>query len=425
MYWKLLATGALIAALCACSGEQGETSSQAPASVDAGPQMQAAGPAPSSALAPRMQQASAPLPPGTYRMRKVEIMDAKGFGRPLVAATILIPEGWNTEGGMEWGARSSCTDPFGFNWAATSPDGVKRFELGRGDGWQWASFGPVDAATCKQASYSSAREYLTAYVQARFPDARILDYRERPEFSKAAADMMAQVSQMAAERSIPMRGRADGGELLFAFTLNGREMRGTSAVTASFYESQHENPMGGAPLRTITGSTTGVFNAFAPNGELDFQLAEAVRKSTKPEPEWFEEISKFKAKLAGISLEAQRQRASIIIAGGAALSAITIQAGKDMVARGAARMNEDLAGTEAFNQRMAAEDRMQRERIEALTEVETYNDPVTGGTVQLDNTYDHAWRVTNSTSDTYILTNDPNFNPGLYGVEASEMAVTQ
>ena len=90
MYWKLLATGALIAALCACSGEQGETSSQAPASVDAGPQMQAAGPAPTSALAPRMQQASAPLPPGTRTAMSVLWRRGGGAGIAVSAVTLTI-----------------------------------------------------------------------------------------------------------------------------------------------------------------------------------------------------------------------------------------------------------------------------------------------------------------------------------------------
>jgi hypothetical protein len=71
----------------------------------------------------------------------------------------------------------------------------------------------------------------------------------------------------------------------------------------------------------------------------------------------------------------------------------------------------------------AAGDRMQRESIEAVRGVETYHDPVGGWNVQLDANYDHAWRVNNQ--DAYILTKDPNFNPGEYGIEATQMGAVQ
>jgi hypothetical protein len=72
---------------------------------------------------------------------------------------------------------------------------------------------------------------------------------------------------------------------------------------------------------------------------------------------------------------------------------------------------------------MAASDRAQRERIEAIRGVETYNDPIAGGTVQLDNTFNHAWRVAGSES--YLLTKDPNFDPRAFNIEAQKLQVTQ
>jgi len=43
--------------------------------------------------------------------------------------------------------------------------------------------------------------------------------------------------------------------------------------------------------------------------------------------------------------------------------------------------------------------------------------------VQLDATYDHAWRINDQPA--YILTNDPNFNPGLYNIDAQQLRVVQ
>ena len=66
---------------------------------------------------------------------------------------------------------------------------------------------------------------------------------------------------------------------------------------------------------------------------------------------------------------------------------------------------------------------MQRERIEGIRGVETYHDPVDGNQVQLDANYEHAWRVNGQ--EAYILTRDPNFNPGAYGIEATQMGTVR
>ena len=65
-----------------------------------------------------------------------------------------------------------------------------------------------------------------------------------------------------------------------------------------------------------------------------------------------------------------------------------------------------------------ASDKNQREFVEMVRGVETYHEPVDGGVVQLDNTYNHAWRVRDGT---YLLTNDPNFRPGVVGLEGQEL----
>jgi hypothetical protein len=38
--------------------------------------------------------------------------------------------------------------------------------------------------------------------------------------------------------------------------------------------------------------------------------------------------------------------------------------------------------------------------------------------VQLDNSYQHAWRVADGS---YLLTDDPNFRPGLFGLQGQEL----
>jgi hypothetical protein len=64
---------------------------------------------------------------------------------------------------------------------------------------------------------------------------------------------------------------------------------------------------------------------------------------------------------------------------------------------------------------------MQRRSIEAIRGVDSYHDPVSNSTVQLDHNFGNAWRVNNQ--DAYILTKDPNFDPARYGLEATQLKV--
>jgi hypothetical protein len=75
---------------------------------------------------------------------------------------------------------------------------------------------------------------------------------------------------------------------------------------------------------------------------------------------------------------------------------------------------------QARNQSM---DRTQRETIESIRGVETYNDPHYGGTVQLSNQYQHAWQLRDGS---YVLTDDVNFDPNrAFGVQGTLLQRTQ
>jgi len=231
-----------------------------------------------------------------------------------------------------------------------------------------------------------------------------------------------------------LRAWADGGEVLFAFMQNGAEMRGVLGASAVFYGGETTNPMDGSPNRSLTGGTIGTFGAVAPAGQLDFTLIEAVRKSVTPDPRWLEAYFDFQAKMGQISAAATEQRAAMIVAGGAeatrqniatykAMASASIQNSRDSIEAQTRRAPDSGGGARELFPGDLSGDRMQRENVEAIRGVETYADPIAGGNVQLDATYDHAWRINNN--DAYILTNDPNFNPAQYGLEATQMGVVK
>lgn len=380
------------------------------------------------------------LPAGAIALSRLTINDT-GVIRPGPALTVLVPQGWTARGGVMPAPRL-CGEPYVVDWAAVSPDGRMSVSLFPTDSWQWSNVGGAPS-DCRNADYGSVRDYLAARIAETTPGARLLEYRDRPDFAKAAqevADMQQQMwNQTVGGGTGPaatnVRFWAEGGEALYAYNENGVEMRGVVGVVATFFETIGQNamkgsqfdPLGGQDIRTGIGATLGTFKATAPNGALDFQMIEAVRRSITPDPRWLSSLFSLKNKLGEIAVEGARERAAIIVAGGAAATKRNIAAYEAMTNASIANSN---ASIEAMRPRDggvfpgdAAGDRMQRESIEAIRGVETYHDPIDNSRVQLDMNYDHAWRVNGSES--YILTKDPNFNPGQYGIEATQMGVVR
>ena len=371
-----------------------------------------------------------PLPPGAIILQRGVIPDP-GVMLRGPAFYVMLPQGWTGRGGVEIYQVRPCAEPFGVNWSAASPDGKSSVAIFPTEIWQASNTG---AGECPPGDYTNMRDYLAARATQMFQGARVLDYRARPDYAKAAEERAAIYRQAAAATGFDGKAWADGGELLFAFMRDGVEMRGVIGASGNFYGNELPNPMGGEPLRILTGSTLGTFGAIAPAGQLDFSLIEAVRKSVTPDPRWLEAYFEFQAKLGKINADATKERAAMIIAGGAeatrqniatykAMASASIEASRNSIDAQTRRMPESGGGARELFPGDLSGDRMQRESVEAIRGVETYADPIAGGNVQLDATYDHAWRINNN--DAYILTNDPNFNPAQYGLEATQMGVVK
>lgn len=369
----------------------------------------------------------AKLPEGAIALGRAVIPDP-GVIAQGPALSVLIPLGWRSEGGVI-APRGGCSEPYLVNWTAISADGRSAVGIFPTEVWQWSTY-PMQSA-CPNWVLRSAREYLQAKVQEFFPGARALDYRDRPDFARSAAEQAQRLMQTARSMGLMgMRAHAEGGELLFAFERNGTEMRGVIGVTAVFQGMNQPNPLDGSVMEATTAATLGTFLAYAPSGRLDFDLIEASRRSISPDARWLERLFELQGEIGRANVQATRERAAIIVAGGAEATRRNIETYKQMARASVQNSRDSVALSEqnvARNREIfpgdATGDRMQRESIEGIRGVETYRDPVDGSNVQLDATYEHAWRVKGQ--EAYILTRDPNFNPGQYGVEAAQMGVVK
>jgi hypothetical protein len=358
---------------------------------------------PAAALAPRQ-----PLPPGVYAVEKKEVVDASGFERPLVAGTIMIPAGWSMQGGIQWSPAGPCGPDFASTVSLRSPDGASTVTVVPAQTWIGARTNfPLDksqGAQCPEAFFTTAREFLEASAQRMFPGARVIDYRALPEKVKPLQDMLAQMPPLPPTQGMEHAIGFDAGEVLIAYQQNGQEMRAaisTMVTLTRMRVADMLNP-GQIALDQVTGAPTELFVVSAPAGALDLSLRDRIQKSVRFNPEWMQRINAYFAEKNRINAKGAADR-----------HAIRMDAIK--------KQGEIINGM--YEDRQLSSDRNQREFIESIRGVETYDDPVYGGPVQLDSTYDHAWRVNGH--DAYIMTNDVNFNPGQYGLDAQKLEVTR
>ncbi|MEO8635674.1 MAG: hypothetical protein ABI587_10405 [Gemmatimonadales bacterium] len=353
--------------------------------------------------------AARPLPHGAVRVQRTEIIDRQGFEKPLVAATMLIPVGWRTEGGVEWTAPGGCGPAHRYNWKATAPDGATGVQIIPEEKWLTSNY-PDPGNTCLSAPITTTRQYLEWYVKRNRPNARVMDYRPRPDLiEKYQALNRTDQSGGGAE----LRSWVDAGELLIAYQAGGRAVRETIGSIGFFIRNRFPQVGPGPAIETLQGSTAPGFSMRAPEGALDFKMAEALRKSLQPGAEWSARINRAQNEQHRIAMESGRQMAETNRRAAADRSAIIAQTGREI--------NDIQMGT--WRSQNESSDRTQRESIESIRGVETYDDPHFGGSVQLSNQYQHAWQLNDGS---YVLTDDVNFDPSRdFGVTGQRLKRTQ
>lgn len=351
--------------------------------------------------------ATRPAPASVLRVRRVEIMDRQGFEKPLVAATILVPVGWRSEGGVEWTPLNNCGPANRFNWKATAPDGSGAIQLLPEEKWSAGNF-PQPENGCVSVRISSARQYLEWYVQRYRPGARVLDYRPRPDLLEPYKALIS-TSNTGGE----MRSWVDGGELLIAYQVGGRPMREAISSVGFFILTRFPTLDPSQTIELLQGQTFTGFAMRAPDGALDFRRSEALRQSMQLGPEWNARMVRASNERHSIVMESNRQMAETNRRAAAERSEIIARTGREI--------NDMQMGS--WQKQNESQDRTQRETIESIRGVETYNDPHSGGTVQLSSQYPHAWQLKDGS---YLLTDDVNFDPARdLGVQGQRLTPAQ
>ena len=355
------------------------------------------------------------------RVQRVEIIDQQGFDKPMLAATMLVPAGWRHQGSVKWQAGAPCGKAYAWQLTATAPDGVSAIELVPGEAWAHNNHGMggngngagngagnTQPGGCPVQALRTTQEYLTAWVQRHRPGARWLDYRARPDKSRAGPQ-----HQMTGGR---FSSRVEGGQALIAYAVGGREVRETLVAVVAFTQSELAGVQGQV-MASSTGESFGVLGWRAPEGQLDFKQFDAVWDTLRAAPEWRQRIDTAEAQMAQDNSATQ-----------ARISQIRADTSRETLAQ-MARRGEIRAQTQrdvadirnnTWQARQDSNDRMHTDNVRAVREVQGWRDPRSGGVVELSNHYRHAWQLRDGS---YVLTDNPNFDPSRdLGVSGVAMA---
>lgn len=327
------------------------------------------------------------LPAGAVRVQKAVIVDRNGFGQPMPAATLMIPAGWKEEGGIVWQENNAGCGPRTphVSWRAASPDGISALQILPEEDWSGHSmaYPGMPQSQCPNVTITDMRQYVMQYAERLRPGAQIENYRERADLVEEAQKVLQPQQPVYGIESNQWVG---AGEVFVSYSVKGQMVSELIGTVALFNYTRMSDGMGGA-TETLYISTAPGYAYRAPAGEIDLDRFEMIRRSYKVHPAWQAQMNQHNAIMAGIAAKGAADRARIRSQTNAEIQ----------------RMQQE--GWENYTQSM---DRNSREFQEYIRGTETYND-TSGGTVQLDNTYDHAWALDDGS---YILSNDSGFDPG-------------
>lgn len=374
----------------------------------------ASGPAPAGNVQPPPSQpqpvsndarAAAPPPSSgdahTYRMKMIKVLDQYGFEKPMPTLSMLIPTDWQSEGATTWKIKDKCNG-VQTTLRATGPDG-RAYEIFPDFSWVWADdpkylqqsarqTAQFGAKPCDVMPPMSAQEYLHRNLARVRPNAQLVGIEPAPKLTEILQRQAREAEQAGIPYGIKRQVRPDAIRARLRYSVDGRQVEEFLFVTT--VTTGTLSP--GLNLQTNQRTQTYSYNCVArmeadraTQGQLDSSLNffSLMSSTARFNPEW-------QARIAGQALAMQK------------IQAKGISDRSKIVAKSA----EDTAAIrkQMYENQQKGQDRTNLQFSQNQRGVETYRNPDTGETVDLNNNYGHAW-VNNS--GVYLLSDQPTLDP--------------
>jgi len=344
------------------------------------------------------QSAPAPTTPSTgpqshsYRMKMAQIIDAQGFDHPIPSASMLIPVDWQSQGGTTWNIKDRCNG-VQTHVIATGPGGLA-FERFPQYNWVWADDpralqaaaaqrAQMGARPCDVMAPMSAQEYLRRNLPKLRPNAQLVGFEPAPKLMQDIQQQAQQTEEGARRFNLKQQVKGDAIRARLKYTLDGRPMEEwifAATMTVGTF----------GPLQQWSYNCVAYAGAQrAPEGQLEasVKLFELIASTFRVNPEWQARITQNALAMQQIELKGIRDRSAIV-----------------------AKSAEDQRNIQrqAYENRQRVEDSTNANFSQIIRGVESFRNPATGETVELDANYGHAW--VNNRGE-YLLSDQANFDP--------------
>ena len=310
----------------------------------------------------------------------------------LEAFRLLIPKGWQVQGGIQWSPNPAlpATSQFRF----FNPQGTEQFELLPTQSYFW-----TDNQLFLSTNPPGTLRFGTLVappvdLEGAFARVLLPQFRGGIEgFEVLRREAVPDLAKLAVGPPAPgVESRGDAGKLRFAYRANGQAFEEEMYAAVTNFVTRMPPSMLAGPSFIDYWFVDYVFAFRATRGELDAHapVFQTMLFSLRVNPRWFAKVVNTKEYLAQAAIRG-------IQAVGRA-GEIAARAGSDLRA-------EQQADWE---RRQEATDRAAENFSDYVRGVERFNDPHAGTEVELPSGYGYAWA--NDLGE-YVITASPSYNP--------------
>lgn len=332
--------------------------------------------------------------PGTplvQGMRLVPFTYTDQAGTGLKCFQILIPAGWQNQGGLQWQTNNPGR-PVVLMFRFYNPVGAEALEFIPTQSFYWTS-DPLNQAIKPQGSIYYGNEVrppldapsaLTQIILPRF--------RNIPGLQTAAPQRITELPELM-RTSSPAPNvvvQAEGARIRLKYPLGGGMAEEEIFTIVEMTRIRNSGMLGVTEMAFWAADFT--FACRAAEGRLDglTDLFQAMIHSFKFNPQWYAKVLQISQWMAQKEIQHIHQIGQF--------------------SRQLSQMSSEISDSsmESYNQRQQVMDRLSTQFSQYMRGVDEYHDPNLGGSVELPSGYQQAW---SNPLGEYWLTDDPNFDP--------------
>jgi|GEM_PF-6196318 len=318
--------------------------------------------------------------------RKQVVMDRQGWGQPVEAQLLLIPEGWRFQGEVQWkGGGVPCMSSLALPvWTATSPDGA--ISIGTQPGVRVTNYPVGDmqsgGGTCALGEGGPPEAFIRNWIMRLYrPDGRIEAIRQAPYpeerlvFAQAMQQQAAAQGGQAIPWSVVVRSSGSGGD----------EVRFLDGVTMGWRSPAPD-------IQPTISMSQNIGNMFvrAPRERMAeaLRVASVIIQSRALSPAWQMAVGRVQQNIARINLEGGRRRGEIMAQANREIGEIRMQGWRELE---------------------SIRDAGHADTVRTIREVTEGYDPLMGERREFDSIADGIY--VNEKGE-YLVMEEPGFEPG-------------